>query len=56
MRCKMTKPNRKWIIITAILLIALLIDLFVIDPLPFVDEIALIIMSATALLRIYKEP
>ncbi|MBU0958217.1 MAG: hypothetical protein KKF56_05405 [Nanoarchaeota archaeon] len=34
--------NKKWLIALIILAIATIIDLFVVDPVPFVDEVLLI--------------
>lgn len=45
------KKKSKWKILLVIFAVATLIDLFVPDPLPFVDEIALIFLT---LLSLYK--
>lgn len=48
----MRKVN--WIITLGILLIATIVDLFVPDPLPFVDEILLISLSIFSFIKAVK--
>ena len=43
-----------WILITIILLIATVIDIFIPDPLPFVDEVLLIAGTIWTGLKMFK--
>ena len=48
----MKKEN--WLITSKVLLIATLFNIFIADPLPFVDEIVLITLSLFSLIKAVK--